>query len=296
MTAGSFLGLQTFTQFQPFQIVIIFATMALVDVLYWLDVYYQTILTAVILRTQVLEKKLSFGVDIYISRFYMRHRIGKALHILYLGFLVSLLIIGSNVVIINKLPETSRISLPVWILFLSTPIIFVFCIWFFFDRTRYKTYTKAQAIISNFLRSSSKPPTNRTIDQEIMEFLDSDKEDLGLDLKSNEWVYYDVTGSCRGLCILWSHRLIVTSKRIYCIKSNPIRHSVETFEYDTVDFREENILEEDKCFLYISPRGSMRPYFFRIKIAKQESQQILDRTREIIHGREAFYVDDSRWW
>ena len=56
-TAGSVLGLQTFTQFQPFQIVIIFATMALIDVLYWLDVYYQTILSAVILRTQVLEKK-----------------------------------------------------------------------------------------------------------------------------------------------------------------------------------------------------------------------------------------------
>jgi len=53
MTAGSFLGLQTYTQFQPFQIVIIFATMALVAVLYWLDVYYQTILAAIILRTQV---------------------------------------------------------------------------------------------------------------------------------------------------------------------------------------------------------------------------------------------------
>lgn len=298
MTAGSFLGLQTFTQFQPFQIVIIFATMALIDVLYWLDVYYQTILTAVILRTQVLEKKLSLGVDIYISRFYMRHKIGKALHLLYIGFLASLTIIGSYVVYINKLDYTSQIILPIWILILCIPIIFVFCIWIFFDRNRYKTYSKAQAIISNFLRSFEKPPVNETIDKQILEFLDSDKEDLGLDLKADEWVYYDETGSCRGWCTLWSHRIIVTDKRIYGIETNPIRHSARSFEYGKIEF-DKREKRNNKYNFYIIPSGSKSPpapqltYFFKIEISQDKYEQIAQIVTKM---KEHYYLKDSKWW
>src|SRR4030095_3933400 len=237
MTAGSFLGLQTHTQFQPFQIVIIFATMALVAVLYWLDIYYQTILAAIILRTQVLEKKLSFGIDIYVSRFYMRHRIGKALHLLYVGFLVSLLIIGGYVVHNNKLDYESGISLPLWILLLCVPIIFVFCLYFFFDRRRYRTYSEAQPIISNYLRNSGNPPSDKTIDQAILDFLDSDREDLGLDLETNEWLFFDRMGVCHGCRRRYlglSHRLIVTDKRIYTFYPNLLWHTQKIFEYNII--------------------------------------------------------------
>lgn len=230
--AGSVLT--QFTQYQPFQLVLIFATMALIDVLYWLDVYYQTVLSAVILRTQVLERKLQFGLDVYISRFYMRHKIGKALHLLYVGFLVYLAILGAQIIISNNLVSSTGISLLGWILFLSFPVVFIFSIWYFFDRRRYRTYTGAQEIISNFLRNdtNNNPETGRTIDQEITEFLNSDKEDLGLDLEINEWVFYDETEKKWWLW-LWSRRLIVTNKRIYALKTSPwLRKWLAYIEYD----------------------------------------------------------------
>jgi hypothetical protein len=196
--------------------------MALIDVLYWLDVYYQTVLSAVILRTQVLERKLGFGLDTYISRFYMRHKIGKALHLLHIGFLASLLILGVYAVLSNDLVSQSGISLPVWILLLLLPIFFIFCIWGFFDRTRYRTYRKAQEKISNYLRKPGalEVKDGEKLEHEIIEFLDSDKEDLGLDLKSNEWVYFDEIETKWWLRLwLWSRRLIVTNQKIYVAKT-----------------------------------------------------------------------------
>jgi hypothetical protein len=283
MAAGSFLGLQTYTQFQPFQIVIIFATMALVDVLYWLDVYYQTILTAIILRTQVLEKNLSLGVNIYISRFYMRHKIGKALHILYIGFLVSLAIIGSHVVYTNQLDIASHLPLHWWIFFLSIPIIFVFSIWLFFDRTRYRTYSRAQATVSNFLRTSGRPPTDKTIDEEILKFLDSDKEDLGLDLRSNEWVHFD--GSGRRHYIFWSKRLIVTNFKVYAIESNPIRHTMESFEYNSFEYYwEPNEFDKDRGFYIVKPYYRYSSYSFKIELPRQNCEKVSEIIHKIVDG------------
>jgi hypothetical protein len=306
MTAGSFLGLQTYTEFQPFQIVIIFATMALVAVLYWLDIYYQTILAAIILRTQVLEKKLSFGIDIYVSRFYMKHRIGKALHLLYVGFLV---IIGGYVVHNNKLDYESGISFPLWFLLLCVPIIFVFSLYFFFDRGRYITYKKAQPIISNFLRSSGNPPSDKTIDQEILEFLDSDKEDLGLDLENNEWVYFDETGICLRHYLGWSDRLIVTNKRIYTIDSNPFYRTLRTFEYQTIMLEGKNIGNNKSIFLIskkedikkneliISIRSGQQSsetsepmYDFKIRLSLQGGILVMERIEDILYPREAWWV------
>jgi hypothetical protein len=283
MAAGSFLGLQTYTQFQPFQIVIIFATMALVDVLYWLDVYYQTILTAIILRTQVLEKNLSLGVNVYISRFYMRHKIGKALHILYIGFLVSLATIGGHIVYTNQLDIASHLHFHWWILFLSIPIIFVFSIWLFFDRNRYRTYSKAQAKISNFLRTSGTPPTDKTIDEEILKFLDSDKEDLGLDLRSNEWVHFD--GSGRRRYIFWSKRLIVTNFNVYAIDSNPIRHTMETFEYNSFEYSwEPNEFGRDRGFFTVKPYYRYESYSFKIELSRHDCEKVSEIIDEIIRG------------
>jgi hypothetical protein len=301
MTAGSFLGLQTYTQFQPFQIVIIFATMALVTVLYWLDIYYQTILAAIILRTQVLEKKLSFGIDIYVSRFYMRHRIGKALHLLYVGFLVSLVIIGAYVVHNNKLDYESGISLPLWILLLCVPIIFVFCLYFFFDRRRYRTYSEAQPIISNFLRSTGKNPEGKTIDQEIMEFLDSDKEDLGLDLETNEWVYLDYTGICLRRYLGWSNRLIVTNKRLYGIDTNLLMRTLKVFEYYSFQFQTEDLAYEKFVFSVI-PLGLLAhqvtrtDYSFNIKVSQKDCSEIVKRLQQVLNGKDPYYIMDSSWW
>lgn len=286
MTAGSFFGLQSFAQFEPFQIVIIFATMALIDVLYWLDVYYQTILTAVILRTQVLEKRLSFGVDTYISRFYMRHRIGKALHILYIGFLVSLAIIGGYVVHVNDLVITSKVPFPIWILFLILPIIFVFCIWYYFDRTRYKTYSDAQMKISNFIRKSWILKSNENLDQDIFEFLDSDKEELGIDLDIGEWVDFDITGSCRLLCklMLWSRRLIVTNKRVYGVKTNPLTQSVYYFDNGNIKIKKSKKKNNILCILTEIPseqKLNNRNSSFEILISPENYHNIENKINEM---------------
>ena len=282
-TAGAVLT--QFTQFQPLQLVLVFATMALIDVLYWLDVYYQTVLSAVILRTQVLECRLQFGLDVYISRFYMRHKIGKALHLLYVGFLVYLAILGAQIIISNNLVSSTGITLIGWILFLSFPVVFIFSIWYFFDRRRYRTYVGAQEIASNFLRNGTNdnPQTKRTIDQEITEFLDSDKEDLGLDLEIDEWVFYDETET-RWWLWPWSRRLIVTNKRIYAIKTSPwLRKWLAAIEYDN-------------CTIYLYPKesrsftiteagvSSLNPNF-KIKINEKVYPKIYDEVQsKIIPG------------
>jgi hypothetical protein len=274
-TAGSIIT--QFTEVQPFQIVLIFATMALIDVLYWLDVYYQTVLSAVILRTQVLEQRLNFGLDIYISRFYMRHKIGKALHLLYIGFLIYLAILAAQIIAADDSVLSTGITVVGWIIFLVLPIFFIFGIWYFFDRRRYKTYLGAQRIVANFLRTGydRTPDTNRTIDQEITDYLDSDKEDLGLDLGHKEWIYYDVTEK-KWWLPLWSRKLIVTNNQIYALKLGPVvSRWIASIDYYNSSVVDEKSDTEPRSFAITEVGLSTPEPNFKIKIQKREYDKIL---------------------
>jgi hypothetical protein len=93
ITAGSFLGFSEPTQF--IQVGVIIVTMVLVLMLYWLDVYYQSLLYGAVFRTRFLEIfRLNRGLSIYISVLYGASHLGRGLHFLYLGFLVGLFLLG----------------------------------------------------------------------------------------------------------------------------------------------------------------------------------------------------------
>jgi hypothetical protein len=93
ITAGSFLGFSTPTQF--IQVGVIIVTMVLVVILYWLDIYYQGLLYGAVFRTRFLEIfRLNRGLSIYISALYGASHLGPLLHSLYLGFLIGVFLLG----------------------------------------------------------------------------------------------------------------------------------------------------------------------------------------------------------
>lgn len=85
IAAGSFLGLaagtgQSGLQIEDFikvQIAVIIATMILVIALYWLDIYYQNVLTGAIVRSEFLGIYRIREVEIstFISSFYLKSRL-----------------------------------------------------------------------------------------------------------------------------------------------------------------------------------------------------------------------------
>jgi hypothetical protein len=69
ITAGSFLGFSTPTQL--IQVGVIIVTMGLIIILYWLDIYHQSLLYGAVFRTHFLEIfRLNRGLSIYISALY----------------------------------------------------------------------------------------------------------------------------------------------------------------------------------------------------------------------------------
>jgi hypothetical protein len=201
----------------------------------------------------------------------MRHKIGKALHILYIGFLIYLAILAAQIIISDDSVSSTGITVVGWIIFLVLPIFFIFGIWYFFDRRRYNTYLGAQRIVSNFLRTGHKTPdTNRTIDQEITDFLDSDKEDLGLDLENDEWAFYDVLEK-KWWLPLWSRRLIVTDNQIYALKIGPLVSKwLASIEYNNSSVVDEKADTEPRSFAITEIGLSTSEPNFKIKIHKRE--------------------------
>lgn len=115
ITAGSFLGFsfsdKTATDLVNSNILhlgVIYVTMFLVVILFWLDVYYQNLLYGAVLRSRFLEFfRLNFRLSVYISGLYTGARMGIVLYILYFGFLGSVFIMGWLVVqITNASPNT----------------------------------------------------------------------------------------------------------------------------------------------------------------------------------------------
>lgn len=96
-TAGSFLGFSS--PAQHLQIGVIIVTMSLVMVLYWLDIYYQNLLSGSVLRGRLLELfRLKRGLGVYISGLYGAGNFGRILHFLYIAFLIGLFILGLFVI------------------------------------------------------------------------------------------------------------------------------------------------------------------------------------------------------
>jgi len=147
ITASSFLGLSNVVNNSLVQIAIIVVTMILVVVLYWLDIYYQNVLTGAILRSQFLGTfRLNMRLSSYISSYYSNSSVGSMLHWLYLGFLVGLLVLGFYVLDTANLTGKFGVSL-LAAFFIS--LFIVIGIWLKWDRKRYHKYDKVTKLYEN---------------------------------------------------------------------------------------------------------------------------------------------------
>ena len=99
-TAGSFLGFSAPARNIQFGVIVV--TMVLVTVLYWLDIYYQTLIAGALVRSNILEMYLNRGLSLTISEFYNKAKLGGILHFLYIGFLTGLLLLGLFVIGIDN--------------------------------------------------------------------------------------------------------------------------------------------------------------------------------------------------
>lgn len=90
---------------------IIQATMALIAVLYWLDVYYQNVLTGALLRAQFLELfRLKYATSYYISGVYNKARLDAFITVIYLGLVLSAGIIGLSVNILENENDVNKVT------------------------------------------------------------------------------------------------------------------------------------------------------------------------------------------
>jgi hypothetical protein len=105
-TAGSFLSA---SDNGLIQIGVIIVTMSLTVVLYYLDIYYQSLLYGSVFRARFLEiYRLNRGLTFYISAFYGASRAGGFLHFLYYGFLAALFVLGT--VVLATTPATASVN------------------------------------------------------------------------------------------------------------------------------------------------------------------------------------------
>jgi cytochrome bd-type quinol oxidase subunit 2 len=64
-------------------------------VLYWLDIYYQSLIFGASFRARFLEiYRLKRNLSVYIAGFYGASHTGSILHFLYIGFLIGLVVLG----------------------------------------------------------------------------------------------------------------------------------------------------------------------------------------------------------
>ncbi|MGA7369621.1 MAG: pentapeptide repeat-containing protein [Nitrososphaeraceae archaeon] len=153
ITASSFVGISDVSNHNTIQIAVIVVTMILVVVLYWLDIYYQNVLTGAVLRSQFLGLfRLDMRLSSYISSYYSNSGIGSMLHWLYLGFLVGLFVLGLYVLGVVNLMGISGIPLLITLLISSCVIIGIWLIW---DKMRYSKYQIVTKKIWNLKRAQT---------------------------------------------------------------------------------------------------------------------------------------------
>jgi hypothetical protein len=102
ITAGSFLGF-SFSEQPTADLIkssllhfgVIYVTLLLVVILFWLDVYYQNLLYGSVLRCRFLEFfRLGYRLSVYISGLYTGSRMNNVLYSMYFGFLIGVFIMG----------------------------------------------------------------------------------------------------------------------------------------------------------------------------------------------------------
>lgn len=157
IAAGSLLGLAAGTdpagvlqvaEFVKIQIAVIIVTMILVIALYWLDIYYQNVLTGAIIRSEFLGIYRIRKVELstVISSFYLNSRLGGVLRFIYGAFLFGLLILGLFVLNIKPHDPQEIYSIPLlWILFISFSVcvsLKVLALVMLYDRPRGIKYKK----------------------------------------------------------------------------------------------------------------------------------------------------------
>jgi hypothetical protein len=107
ITASSFLGFSfdknQFSSANIIQIGVIDISMILVVILFWLDIYYQSLLYGSVLRSRFLELfRLNYRLSTYLSGIYTGSGLGKSgmadiLYLIYGGFLLGIFFLGFTV-------------------------------------------------------------------------------------------------------------------------------------------------------------------------------------------------------
>jgi hypothetical protein len=147
----------------------------LIMVLYWLDIYYQSLLYGASFRARFLEIfKLKRALSMSIAVFYGASHTGRILHFLYIGFLIGLLILGLFAAdIANKIgrtPLTSEDMINLIILlgtFLAALagiiIIYVVC-----DLRRTRTVIEVSTLIKNYAKFKDNSERVKELEERMM--------------------------------------------------------------------------------------------------------------------------------
>jgi hypothetical protein len=189
ITAGSFLGF-SFPEKGTTELVnsnilhlgVIYVTMFLVVILFWLDVYYQNLLYGSVLRSRFLEFfRLNYRLSVYISGLYTGSRMANVLYLLYFGFLVGVFIMGLLVAEITKETADKNTALGIlsqqgfWILLISFSLSLAGMLYIIFIgiRERKKKLTSLMKLFQEYLDLKKdlnlKKPKEDLPDDKIME-------------------------------------------------------------------------------------------------------------------------------
>lgn len=168
-TAGSFLGFSG--PAKVLQIGVIVVTMALIMVLYWLDIYYQSLLYGASFRARFLEIfRLKRALSIYTAAFYGASRTGRILHFLYVGFLLGLFILGLFVAGITNTTGMNDFIILVGA-FLAA-LVGIIIIYFVCDRRRTITVIEVSKLIKKYRSSRHNPIEVERLEEQMLNLLE----------------------------------------------------------------------------------------------------------------------------
>jgi hypothetical protein len=166
-TAGSFLGFSG--PAKVLQIGVIVVTMALIMVLYWLDIYYQSLLYGASFRARFLEIfRLKRALSISIAAFYGASRTGRILHFLYVGFLLGLFILGLFVAGITIGMNDLIILVGAFL----AALVGIIIIYFVCDRRRTSTVIEVSKLIKEYRSSRHNPIEVERLEEQMLNLLE----------------------------------------------------------------------------------------------------------------------------
>jgi hypothetical protein len=177
-TAGSFLGFSAPTA--NIQIGVIIVTMALIMVLYWLDIYYQSLIFEASFRARFLEiYRLKRNLSVYIAGFYGASHTGSILHFLYIGFLIGLVVLGVFVTdtlkkLINNFDDEARNNLIILFTAFSIALGGIITIYVKCDRSRTQRVREISDLIKTYIPYKNERERVNVLEDRLTKSLEKD--------------------------------------------------------------------------------------------------------------------------